>query len=208
MVALAFGIGFLVAALSVTQIVWPSISKIAYFIGYGAAFFAWIITEYAITMTMVDRRISIAGLSRFMGTNIFRFLPLVIGLLQIIIFPQTVRNGSPAAIVLILLLILVGGGLVVLLPAWPIEQSQSSKLVSPWRALKATKGHRVQLLILAGIANGMDRFVPALTAIHDPARVALAVAENTAVNTFSNLITAAVAASAFIFAIKNDPSLG
>jgi hypothetical protein len=205
MVGLACAMGLLAGAYNVAQAIWPFVPKLVYLIGSCGVFLAWAAVHYCIVMTMIDRRKSISGLIIFLIANILRFMPVFIAITTILVFPKNFNNGSLAG--LFLILALIGAVLVMMLPAWPIDQTQSKKFVSPWRALKATKDHRFYLLILAGLANCADRFVPTLSAIHDPVRVALAVAESTAVYSYSNLMTAAIAASAFFFAIKNDPSI-
>jgi hypothetical protein len=205
MLALVVGMGFLVAALDTAEVVWPSISKTAVFGGSCAAFLTWVIVEYAITMGMLNRKRSITGAALFFAGSLARYGLILIYFLYLLFFPGGFPQGFTGA--LLALLALTGVVLVVMLPAWPIEQSQSARFISPLRALEATKGHRIYLFILTGLASSVDRLVPTLTAIHNPSQVVLSLAENTVANAFGNLFAAGVAASAFMFAIKNDPLL-
>jgi hypothetical protein len=165
----------------------------------------WISIQYPITLNMIKRRASIGGLLRYTAANLALFLPVGIGIGSAFALPALVGKAVSSTILITgLFTSLVA---VLLLRAWPIEQALSSTLVSPIKALKATKGHRWALILISSTMGGVDKLIPSDSELRAHFGPLTYIVVHGAVNSIILLGFSALAAGAWVFASRADAHL-
>jgi len=144
------------AAAAADLIFWshrPDVLLIDYAVG-AALFFGWGVLLYAISMTMMDSRLSVAGFIRFVITSVVMMLPtaLTLGLLWL-----SAINKNGAGMAFSGVLFIVSLVFIMLLPGWPVMQAKSTKWIGPLAALRATRGIRMSLVIAGFVTGGVNR---------------------------------------------------
>ena len=95
------------------------------------------------------------------------------------------------------------------LVAWPVAQSLSSRFVSPTRVFRATQGHRGSLLFVAFATAGIYKsdLLPKMSKADNAGEAILIALGNALLGVLVIAVTAAIAAAAWRFAVRNDPTL-
>jgi hypothetical protein len=132
----------------------PDVLLIDYSVG-AALLVGWGVLLYAVSMTMMDSRLSVAGFTRFVITSIVMMLPtaLALGLLWL---SAIYKNGAGMAFSGVLLIVSLV--FIMLLPGWPAMQVKSTKLIGPLAALRATRGIRWSLVIAGFVVGSIGLF--------------------------------------------------
>lgn len=154
-------IGLVCAAAQVCGVMlWskPNASPVIYVI-LAATLLAWFCVSYTTTSAILNVPPSVSGLLKFLATSLLVSLPVLFSL-ALLVFATKTSIG----IVYVLSGLLMLGSIVLLplLAGWPITQAISTRLIGPMTALRATKGHRGNLIVAALVFAGLNRAVPAL----------------------------------------------
>jgi hypothetical protein len=150
------------AAAAADLIFWshrPDVMLIDYAVG-AALLLGWSVLLYAVSMTMMDSRLSVGGFMRFIITSVAKMLPtaLALGLLWLSAIYKSGAGMAFSGVLLIVSLFFV-----MLLPGWPVIQAKSTKLIGPLAALGATLGIRWSLVIAGFVTGGVNRALPAIS---------------------------------------------
>jgi hypothetical protein len=162
--------------------------------------------EYLGIVGVLRARPSMVAYIRFACTSALVFLPTVLAISVLFAAPAL---GRSAALLAFGIGIIVGLVVIALLPAWPVAQAFSSSVVMPTKIFKATTGFRWGLagaVLLIGALNRQDLIPPVDHAKDVPHAFAYAAGE-ALLSTLSMMYTAAVAATAYLFACRNDEDL-
>ncbi len=150
------------AAAATDLIFWshrPDVLLIDYAVG-AALLLGWGVLLYAISMTMMDSRLSVAGFIRFVITSVVMMLPTALGL-GLLWLSAIYKNGAGMAFSGVLLIVSIV--FTMLLPGWPVMQAKSTKLIGPLAALRATRGIRWSLVIAGFVTGGVNRALPEMS---------------------------------------------
>jgi hypothetical protein len=148
------------AAVAVSDLIFwlhrPDVLLIDYAVG-AALLLGWGALLYAVSMTMMDSRLSVTGFIRFIITSVAMILPtaLALGLLWL---SATYKIGAGMAFSGVLFIISLV--VITLLPGWPVMQAKSTKLIGPLAALRATRGIRWSLILAGFVTAGLSRALP------------------------------------------------
>lgn len=165
----------------------------------------YVISVYLIAMMLIKNPASWLGGLRFLATMLVS-IGLPLGMLFGGLWLMRGDNGGFATAIL-LAAAFVGLFGVPLLSGWPATQAQSSRLVSPMKIFRATKGYRWGLFVASYASTAINKIIPATdTAKSDGQAIVLAIG-NGAVSCASVVLLAAMAATAWKFAIRADPQL-
>jgi len=125
----------------------------------AATLLAWFCVSYTTTSAILNVPPSVSGLFKFLATSLLTSLPVLFSLALLVFATKT-----SIAIIYVLSGLLMLGGIILLplLAGWPITQAISRRLIGPMTALRATKGHRGNLIVAALVFAGLNRAVPAL----------------------------------------------
>jgi hypothetical protein len=162
--------------------------------------------EYLGIVGILSARSSVVAYIRFVCTSALVLLPAVLAISVLFAAPEV---GRSAALVACGIGIIVGLVVIALLPAWPVAQAFSSSVVMPTKIFNATTGFRWGLagaVILLSALNRQDLIPPVDHAKDVPHAFAYAAGE-ALLSTLSMMYTAAVAATAYLFACRNDEDL-
>jgi F0F1-type ATP synthase assembly protein I len=162
--------------------------------------------EYLGIAGVVRAKPSVPAYIRFACTSLLVVLPAMLGLAVLFAAPVI---GRSTALLAFGVGVVVGIAVIAFLPAWPVAQSFSSSLVTPVKVFKATRGFRWGLVgaaILLSVFNRQD-LIPAVDKATDLSHAFAYAAGEAGISTLSMMYTAAVAATAFIFACRNDDDL-
>jgi hypothetical protein len=162
--------------------------------------------EYLGIVGVLGIKPSLQAYVRFACTSALLVLPV---LLAIAVLFATPIIGGGSALLTFGAGVLAGIAIIAFLPAWPIAQSVSSSIVTPMKVFRATRGFRWGLVgaaILLSVFNRQD-LVPAVDKAPDLSHAFAYAAGEAGMSTLSMAYTAAVAATAFIFACRNDEDL-
>jgi hypothetical protein len=204
--ALMFGIAVVFALLDVAQWAfrwsdWPTeLWSIApYLVLVSAA-------EYLAVTSIVGSRRSVPAYLRYAATWAVVLLPMLIAVGLLFTAPVIGREG---AILSFAVGILVAVAFVAFLPAWPVAQSFSPRVVMPTRVLRATRGFRWGLVGMALVLAAFNRqdLMPSVKDAHDLSHAFAYAAGEAGISTLSFIYAAALAATAFTFAARNDEGL-
>jgi hypothetical protein len=180
---------------------WPA--GLLLFVPYATAVSG---VEYLGITGVLRSRPSVAAYIRFACTSLLVVLPAMLGLGALFAAPVI---GRFTALLAFGVGVVVAIAVIAFLPAWPVAQSFSSSLVTPVKVFKATQGFRWGLLgaaILLSVFNRQD-LIPAVAKATDFSHAFAYAAGEAGINSLSMMYTAAVAATAFIFACRNDKDL-
>jgi hypothetical protein len=183
---------------------WPDTSTALWSIGPYVLLIS--AAEYLAVAGILGRQRSVAGYLRFTGTWTLVFLPIAIAFGLLFCAPVI---GRGAALLLFAGGVAVGFVLMAFLPAWPVAQALSSRFVAPTAVLKATRGFRWGLLGMTLVLGGMNgqHLVPDVREARDLAHALAYAAGEAGISAVSFMYTAAIAASAFTWAARNDDRL-
>jgi hypothetical protein len=197
--------GFAVAA--VDLILWFTGTKqlIATSIGIGVSVTVVIVAQYAISMIMAERELSVPSLARYALTGVALFLPAALAFGSAWMLPDLI--GKPVSGPIFLCLLLIGLAFILLLPAWPVSQAASSRIVSPWRVFRAARGQWWSFLLLASVTGSLSKWVPPLSTARDAPNAAMLAALHGAVNVALDLVFASIAVSSWQLACRRDSDL-
>ncbi|QGP78109.1 hypothetical protein [Sphingobium sp. CAP-1] len=172
----------------------------------AVAILPWLAAAYATTMTMVEKPSSVAGFVKFTAVTILTFVP-ILSSLAVLVYASGAGAHDGLTISTVIALFLAGLLLVAFLPAWPIAQAISTRLVSPMRIVKATKGYRWSLILVLFAASSVNKLVPSMSSATNVGE-AIALALCGAVVAAATLVlTASIAVTAWKFAARRDASL-
>nr|WP_316628648.1 hypothetical protein [uncultured Brevundimonas sp.] len=130
----------------------------------AAILLAWFCVSYATASAILNVPPSVSGLFKFLAASLLTSLPVLLSLALLVFASKT----SIAIIYVLSGLLMLGGVfLLPLLAGWPITQAISTRLIGPMTALRATKGHRGNLIVAALLVAGLNRIVPALNSATD-----------------------------------------
>ena len=175
----------------------------------------WLLAPYAALVTGVEylgvsaivrSERSAAGYFRFAFTSALVILPLLLVFGLLLTAPLV---GKGPALTLLFVGAPIAFVLSAFLPAWPVAQSLSQRLVFPTRILRATRGFRWGLVGMAMVLAAINRadLVPPVKDAHDVTHAFAYAVGEAGIGAMSMVYTAAVAATAFLFAVRNDQSL-
>lgn len=167
----------------------------------------WVAAIYVGALAIIARRPTVAGFGRFALATLAGFAPLVLGLAILLAARPWLGEGPRLAIFLVAMA--VQFSFTAILPAWPVTQALSTTIVSPLRVLSATRGHRWSLVVATFVIGALnnDHLVPKMaTATSIGTACAIAVADMV-IGLLTIGFTAAIAATAWQFAVRNDPGL-
>jgi hypothetical protein len=162
--------------------------------------------EYLGIVGVLRARPSVVAYIRFAFTSALMLLPALLAILVLFASPAV---GRSAALLTFVIGIIVGLVVIAFLPAWPVAQAFSSSVVMPTKIFKATSGFRWGLIgavILLSAFNRQD-LIPPVDHAKDIAHASAYAAGEAVISTLSMMYTAAVAATAFLFACRNDADL-
>jgi len=197
--------GFVSAAIDL--ILWFTGTKqaITTSIGVAVSVAVVVVAQYAISMTMAERQLSVLGFSRYAATGVALFLPAALAFCTAWVLPGLIGKSLSGSIFLCLLPI--GLAFILLLPAWPVAQAASSRIVSPWRVFRAASGQWWSFLLLATATGGLGKWVPPLSTAQDAPNAAMLAALHGAVNVALDLLFASIAVSSWQLACRKDSGL-
>ena len=201
---LAVAVGFALIDVASWEFKWPDTSAALWSIAPYVLLIS--AAEYLAVAGILGSRCSIAGYLRFAGASTLAFLPIAIAFGLLFSAPVV---GKDAALLLFAGGVAVGFVLMAFLPAWPVAQALSSRFVAPTAVLKATRGFRWGLLGMTLVLGGINgqHLVPDVRDAHDLAHALAYGAGEAGITAVSLMYTAAIAASAFIWAARNDERL-
>jgi hypothetical protein len=159
--------------------------------------------EYLGIVGVLRARPSLVAYIRFACTSALVLLPAVLAISVLFAAPAV---GRSTALLAFIIGILVGLVFIVFLPAWPVAQAFSSSVVMPTKIFRATSGFRwglVGAVILLSAFNRQD-LIPPVDHAKDIAHASAYAAGEAIISTLSMMYTAAVAATAFLFACRNE----
>ena len=161
-------------------------------------------TFYRLAMMISDAPPSWVSGMRFVATLVvilvFAFVALLGGLLLERIESSVIVVVGGVALFLVLF------GLP-LLAGWPIAQAISNRFVSPLAILGATKGHRWGLITTSIASTAINKIFPATYPAKSGAQSFLLAIGDGAVSCVSLILFASIAATAYKFAVRADPTL-
>lgn len=166
----------------------------------------WLAAEYATTVAMVQRPLSVVGFVKFTAVIILTFVPLLICLGVVFSAVHAgFDNGVAASTFFVLLLF--GFLLAALLPAWPLAQAMSKRFISPMRIFKATNGYRWSLIFLVLATGSVNKLVPGMSSASNLGEaIGLALCDGV-VTAAILVLTASITVTAWKFAVRRDASL-
>ena len=167
----------------------------------------WFAAIYVSASGIVRRPSTWLGGVRFALTSLALVLPLGATLLLLLAGKAVL---SDTGVIWLLIACLITSFLIVsLLPAWPMAQSLSRSLVSPIKVLKATRGHRGSLILLAFATSGIGRAgtLPAMAASDSAVDASLVAFGNALIGLILTIVFAGIAAVTWQFAVRNDATL-
>jgi hypothetical protein len=162
--------------------------------------------EYLGIMRVLRAQPSVVAYIRFACTSALVLLPTVLAISVLFAAPAV---GRSAALLAFGIGMTVGLVFLAFLPAWPIAQAFSSSVVMPTTIFKATSGFRwglVGAVLLLSAFNRQD-VIPSVDHATDTGHAFAYAAGEVVMSTLSMMYTAAVAATAFLFACRNDGGL-
>ena len=172
----------------------------------------WLLIPYALALSSVEY-LGITGVVRvapsmrayirFACTSTLMLLPLALAIAVLFAAPII---GRTAVVIAFGVGAVAGLAIVAFLPAWPVAQAFSSSIVTPLKVFRATRGFRWGLVgaaILLIVFNRQD-LVPEVDKATDLSHAFAYAAAQAGISTLSMIYTAAVAATAFAFACRND----
>ena len=165
----------------------------------------WLLAAYLIAMLAIGERRSLAGFLRFLSATTALVSPILLVFGAVLVLPK--GWNSQVMIPVYVPLLLVGLALLTLLPAWPIFQANSAKLVSPIRVAQATKGHRWTLWAVTFASGSLGKLVPDIPASAGAATAILTSLGHFVVNTAILILAVSVAVTAWRFAREKDAVL-
>jgi hypothetical protein len=175
----------------------------------------WLLVPYALALSGVEY-LGIAGVIgvqpsirayiRFVLASAAVILPV---LLAIGVLFSTPFIGRTPALLTFGVGVIAGVAFIAFLPAWPVAQSVSPKLVTPAKVFRATRGFRWGLIGAAILLSALNRqnLVPAVDKATDLSHAFAYAAGEAGMSTLSMMYSAAVAATAFVFVCRNDEDL-
>lgn len=166
-------------------------------LGLFAAYFAG--------MSMMSRRMSGIGFLRFVGGVFALFSSLMLGIAVILALLPGPYKSMILAVALALMFF--GWLVVVFLPAWPIAQALSSKLISPMRLLRGTKGNRWSLFLMSFVDGSLNNLVPSTAKARNFAEAMIYAAGNSVASVFTITIFIALSVTAWRYASVSDQAL-
>lgn len=161
---------------------------------------AYVGAIYLAIMSILSRSPTMAGYLRFLGATVLTFAPIGIAVGAHFVLGE---QGVPIIVVMVILGLMA----IVILPAWPVAQALSPAPLSPLRVFKATKGHRWGLVIGTSAVSAFNKFDMDVAAAGSVIEAFLRGLGATGIGTISAAVLAAFTATAFRFAIRNDPGL-
>lgn len=167
----------------------------------------WLAGVYVSALGIVERQTSFRGYARFALTSIATAVPLGLTLaLAILGTPYLTEGARVSGLLVGLVLTFV---LASLLAGWPVAQSVSAEFVSPFRVLKATRGHRGSLIFVgfAAAALGRSDLVPDIAKANNVGEAALIAIADGFIGLLFLGLTAAIATAAWQFAARQDDAL-
>ena len=207
MAARAFGGGHLRLHQGVTDWALHLPAALSVAIEAGPVIILWFGAIYLGAMGILREAPTIGGYVRFAAATVALLLPIAATFLVLLlakgIIPQT-------AGISVFFCGVIGGVLLLgLLPAWPVAQSLSARIVSPLLVLRATRGHRASLifLMLATSGIGSSKIIPDVTKAHSIGEAVLIELGHTVFGLIPFAFAASIAASAWQFAVRNDRGL-
>jgi hypothetical protein len=170
-----------------------------------ASLVVWLVSAYLVVTMMIDLNPSLRSCLLFVVTTLSVFTPIILAVGLASFLPSII--GKQASATIFIFLLLTGLVAVVLLPAWPVAQSASQRFVSPLQLLRAGKGSRWGLIVFSSVVGGTSKWLPPVSSESGWPERGLLIAAHGCTNGGANLLTASVAAAAWLVAVKNDPTL-
>lgn len=161
---------------------------------------AYIGAIYLATLSILCRQPTLTGYLRFLGATVLTLTPFGVAIGSYLILGE---QGVPILVVMVIL----GLAAVWMLPAWLTAQSISPVPLSPLRVLSATKGHRWGLIVGTSCVSAFNKFDMDVAAAGSGAEALLRGIGEAAIGTIAAATLAALTATAFRFAVRNDPGL-
>lgn len=162
--------------------------------------------EYLAITGIIGTQPSLVGYLRFSAAWAAVLLPIAIAIGLLFSAPLF---GKDAAVLLFVVGVLVAVALIAFLPAWPVAQAVSPRFIAPTRIVRATRGFRWGLVGMAMVLAVLNRqdLIPAVKDAHDLGHAFAYAAGEAGIGTLSLIYAATVAATAYIFAARNDEGL-
>ena len=149
------------------------------YVGVLVLLAVWFPAAYAMSMLMIQTRLSWRGFGKFLATTLAMVSPVLLAIAALLIATRFASHaGLVLTIVLAAVMSLVGIVLLTLLSGWPILQAISPRLVGPITALKATEGLRWPLVVASFAQSALNRAGPDTSTAGDLPTVCLLAAVN------------------------------
>lgn len=161
---------------------------------------AYVGAIYLATLSILCRNPTATGYLRFLAATAMTVAPFGIAIGA---YFSLGEQGGPISVVMAIL----GLTAIWMLPAWPIAQALSTTPLSPWRVFKATSGHRWGLIIGASAVSAFNKFDMDIAKASSTAEALLRGVGEAGIGTIAIAVLAAFTATAFRFALRNDPGL-
>jgi hypothetical protein len=162
--------------------------------------------EYLGIMRILGATPTVRSYLKFACVSVILLLPAILGIAALFGAPFL---GASSALLACGVGVMASIAIIAFLPAWPVAQAFSSSIVPPTKVFNSTRGFRwglVGAVFLLSVFNRQD-LVPAVDKATDLSHAFAYAAGQAGLNTMSMIFTAAVAATAFIFACGNDEDL-
>lgn len=167
----------------------------------------WLAAIYLGAIGIVGRAPTGKGYLTFLISSLVLLLPIALAIAVPILGKPVLTEGVRVSILVIGLL--VGLAMISLLPAWPLAQAIAGRFIPPSQVFRATKGHRWSLVFisfaLSGISN--SKLIPEMSKASNIGEAILIGLGDTLMGLAVLGLTASIAATAWLFALRNDPTL-
>jgi hypothetical protein len=167
----------------------------------------WFGCAYFISMKLIGKPSSVMGLLIFLLVAIVTLLP-VVAFFALIHFADRSELENGATILMIVMLLFIGLLFVAWLPAWPVAQSISSRIINPLRIFRATKGYRWSLIGMSLALGSMNKVVPGIAPTADVGKAIAFALFGAFVASLMLAWTVSISVTAWRFSVRNDPDLG
>lgn len=179
---------------------------------YAAPFMVLILTWtgaiYVSACKIAERECTNEGYVRFVLATLTLTSPVGASLLIFFTNKAAFLNAGPVLLLLLMALLVI---LVIpLFTAWPMAEAITLKSISPLRVCRATRGHRGSLIFISftstGIGNG--KFIPPMSMAQSFIEAVLIGVAHIFPKLIAMALIASITATAWTFAMRNDPGLG
>lgn len=164
-----------------------------------------IVVSYVAAMSMISRATTVAGLLRFalgfLGMNTLS----IIGGAAILLAPSGPAHDP--VIFSALAIMTLGFFASAFLPAWPLAQALSPRLIQPKRLFGATQGERWSFFLFAFVIGSIDKMVPSTKGVRDIGLALLYAACSGLAGALTIVAVVAFGVAAWRYGCKVDPEL-